>query len=176
MAYYHCTISDIRTLTTHAILGTVLKQLLLPKTSLLHALRSQIESAFLSDHHVPEKEELARLLWLVSKAFSQVYIIIDGLDECEKVVQQDILFAMDRVILLHPQTKVWVASREDSEIKKGLEKHPYIKISEAHIAVDIVNFVQAAVAAKLCSGDLQIRDADLEDEIVSTLVTKSHGM
>ena len=177
IAFYYCTFSDVVTLQTVSILGTILKQLLLPKSSLLDTLRSELSSAFQSGSGTPDRVELAILLNQVLKAYSEIYVIIDGVDECEKNVQNDILYAIEDMIELNQCTvKVWISSREDTDIMNGLRKYPSIHIAETKVTGDIENYVQTAVKSKLQSGELFIRDQTLEEEIISTLTTKSQGM
>ena len=177
VTFYYCTFSDVVTLQTVSILGTILKQLLLPKSSLLDTLHSELSSAFQSGSRTPDRVELAILLHSVLKAYSEIYVIIDGVDECEKNVQQDILYAIEDMIELNQCTvKVWISSREDTDIMNGLRKYPSIHIVETKVTGDIANYVQVAVKSKLQSGELFIRDQTLEKEIISTLTTKSQGM
>jgi hypothetical protein len=106
-----------------------------------------------------------------------VYIILDGLDECGKDVQQDILLAVNRLAHFHQTiVKVFVSTREDTQIANPLRGYPCVHMSEARLRGDIIQFVEETVKLKLHSGELLIRDPALEQEIISTLVTKSQGM
>lgn len=177
IAFHYCTFSEPITLQTVSILGTILKQLLLPKSSLLDTLYSELSFAFQINSQIPDAKDLAFALRSVLTSYSEVYIIIDGLDECEKDVQQDILYAIEKIIELDEYTiKVWISSREDTDIMNELKKYPSIHIAETKVAGDIANYVEVAVKAKLQSGELFIRDQNLEEEIISTLTTKSQGM
>ena len=177
IAFYYCAFSDIVTLQTVSILGTILKQLLLPKSSLLDTLNSALSSTFENVSRSPDRKELTKLLGSVLEAYSQVYVIIDGLDECEKNVQQDVLYAINEIVQIPEHTvKVWVSNREDAEIKNTLKAYSCLYISEANVTGDIANYVEASVKSRLSDGDLLIRDPGLENEIISTLTAKSQGM
>ena len=177
IAFYYCAFSDIVTLQTVSILGTILKQLLLPKSSLLDTLNSALSTTFENVSRSPDRKELTKLLGSVLEAYSQVYMIIDGLDECEKNVQQDVLYAISEIVQIPEHiVKVWVSNREDAEIRNTLKAYSCLYISEANVTGDIANYVEASVKSRLSDGDLLIRDPGLENEIISTLTAKSQGM
>ncbi len=176
-AYYYCDFSEKQTLETVSILGTLIKQLMLPKTSLLETTGAQILRTYSDGIRSPSREELIDLLCSILAAYSLVYVMLDGLDECERDVQQDILLALNRLAHFGQTTvKVFISSREDAQIANALRGYPFVQMSEAKLRDDIVQFVEETVKSKLYSGELLIRDPALEQEIISTLVTRSQGM
>ena len=126
---------------------------------------------------MPSREDLIKLLRSVLGLYSRTYIVIDGLDECGKDAQEDILFivktlaSFDRAIV-----KVVVFSRESAYLSIVLKQYPCSHTSEAALTRDIVSFVKKTVESKLEAGELVIRNPTLKEEIISELVTKAQGM
>lgn len=123
------------------------------------------------------REDLLDLVRSVLGLFSRIYIVIDGLDECGKDTQEDIMFivkilaSFDKAIL-----KVLVFSRENARLSTVLKQYPCVHTSEAALTGDILSYVQATVASKLEAGELVIHNPALKEEIISELVTKAQGM
>ena len=111
------------------------------------------------------------------EAFPGLYVIIDGLDECEKEARRDSI-ALIKALLVHDKAvvKTFVSCREDEHILRSLDIHPCIQLSETMMATDINAFITGTVRSKVKSGELRINNPALEDEVVTELVTKAHGM
>ncbi|SLM35735.1 P-loop containing nucleoside triphosphate hydrolase [Lasallia pustulata] len=174
ISYFYCEYSDSRTLETFNVFGSILKQLLSRKPMLPEQVATTIKQIYAEGMSMPSRDDLVKLLRSVLGLYSRTYIVIDGLDECGKDAQEDILFivktlaSFDRAIV-----KVVVFSRENAYLSTVLKHYPCLHTSEAALTRDIVSFVKKTVESKLEAGELVIRNPTLKEEIISELVTKA---
>ena len=139
---------------------------------------SLLREVYRSGTRVPDKDELVEIFCSIVTQYHQgVFLVIDGLDECGQEVQEEVLsvvtylMALDRGIV-----KVYVSSRSDTRISTTLSDYPQINIHESQLIGDITMFVEETVKSKIDKKDLVLRDPALQQEIVSELVAKAHGM
>ncbi|KAL9118912.1 MAG: hypothetical protein Q9187_004534 [Circinaria calcarea] len=178
VTFHYCDYSDKKTLETSTILGTVIKQLLSRRPTIPDAVGSLLREAYGFGTKVPDKDELVEILCsiLVSN-YQGAFLVIDGLDECGREVQGEVLsmvtylMASDRVAV-----KIYISSRKDTHISTTLGNYPQVNIHESQLTGDITIFVEETVNSKIDKGDLVLRDPALKQEIVSELVAKAHGM
>ena len=108
---------------------------------------------------------------------SDMHIILDGLDECEKDVQQTVTNTLHRLLRLeHPLVKVLVTCRDEGHLMTKFSNFGRLEISRHASAADIHSYISHAVASNLSSGDLTLRNPALGEEIVSKLLSKAQGM
>jgi hypothetical protein len=120
---------------------------------------------------------LATILLSVSKLLSQVYIVIDGLDECKLEERLDLLSNVQSLLNTHSALiKLCVASREETDIKISLRANFCINILEAKVTSDITSFVREVVMSKFQSRELRVGDPDLLKNIILALVNGARGM
>jgi hypothetical protein len=114
---------------------------------------------------------------------SQVYVVIDALDECPEQERGDILGFITGIVTAQIQchVKVFVTSRKEMDINKAFgDKHiPTIQIQSENVTADIETFAHSQVE-KLQAGKhgktLYIADDRLREKIIRTLATKAEGM
>lgn len=137
----------------------------------------QLRQSVIDEARVPGEALLQRSILSAIEAFPGLYVIIDGLDECEKEARRDAI-ALIEAILVHNKAavKTFVSCREDEHILRSLDVHPCIQLSEKMMATDINAYIAGAVRSKVKSGELRINSPALEGEIVAELVTKAQGM
>lgn len=174
--YFYCDYADHRTLDTCNILGSILLQLLRAKP-IPEPLMAMIRNSYEDGLRTPETKELIAIVCAAVKLFSQVFIIIDGLDECNKNVWQDVLVLIKALIQKRtPCVKVFVSCREEDQILQGLAQYSHIQISSEAVSRDISAFIQGTVRSLLDSGDLKIHNPTLEKDITHKLEAKAQGM
>ncbi|KAK7753946.1 hypothetical protein SLS62_004044 [Diatrype stigma] len=119
-------------------------------------------------------EALSLLLQLVS-AYRQTYIVLDGLDECDKDGRMRLLDAIDELVRRNPHSlKLFIASREDDDIKDRYSSSSNLRIAAHNNQEDIERFVVSKIEAhKRFSGSLS---SGVRGEILSTFARKSQGM
>src|ERR1700733_3071849 len=96
IAYYYCDFSDLKSLETRTILGTIVRELL-EGITISSDLEQQMDQFYRSDTRTIADGELVALLFAVVKHFSKLYVFIDGLDECRKEEQITILSIVNRL-------------------------------------------------------------------------------
>ena len=176
VVYYYCDYADSRTLQAKHLFGAIVKQLimqgLVPKE-----VECQLRQSVIDEARVPGEAFLQTSIMSAIEASPGLYVIIDGLDECEKEARRDAI-ALIEALLVHNKAavKTFVSCREEEHILRSLDVHPCIQLSETMMANDIDAFITGTVRSKVKSGELRISSPTLEQEIVTELVTKAHGM
>lgn len=106
-------------------------------------------------------------------------IIIDALDECDALHRYELLETLDVIIQQSSNiVKVFVSSREDSDIICKLENSPNLYIDAEDNKKDIENFIRVEVAEailkkRLLNGNVSVR---LRQLIVERLGKDAQGM
>ena len=158
------------------ILGTFIKQLLW-STLISDEIERKLRNICDDDFKRPEVADLIDVFFVAIKQFSTVYIVLDGIDECDKQVLQETLsminqFASSTTTVI----KMFISCRANQQVLHALGQHSLIELTPATLYNEIESFVNLAIREKLDSGDLKIRNPTLEQEIVHELVTKASGM
>ena len=137
----------------------------------------QLRQSVIDEARVPGEALLRRSILSAIEACPGLYVIIDGVDECEKEARRDAIVLIE-ALLVHKRAavKMFVSCREDEHLLRSLDVHPCIQLSETMMDNDINAFITGTVRSKVESGELRINNPALEDEIVAELVTKAHGM
>ena len=105
------------------------------------------------------------------------YIVIDGLDECEKQVRQEVLNILKRISALkNASIRKFVSCRDEDELLRSLQLYPRIQLTAEALGGDIKSFVEGSVRSRIETGQLKIQNPELEHYIVQELVKKAHGM
>jgi hypothetical protein len=124
-------------------------------------------------------DECLQLILELGKIYPSIIIVIDALDECCSHTRLDLLEVLDDIIQRSASlVKVFVTSREDSDIVCRLETSPnlYIKASDNH--KDIERFVPIEVDKSIKSRRLLRGNVsrELRELVVTTLIDGARGM
>ena len=176
MVYYYCDYAESRTLQAKHLFEAIMKQLIM-QCLVPAEVERQLRQSVIDEARIPGEALLQRSILSAIEAFPGLYVIIDGLDECEKEARRDAI-ALIEALLVYDKAAVrtFVSCREEEYILRSLDVHPCIQLSEITMATDINTFIAGTVRSKVESGQLRINYPALEDEIVAELVTKAHGM
>lgn len=140
-------------------------------------LEQQIEKHFRPPARVATGEELFSLLLEVVKSFSNIYILIDGLDECNNEDINKILPMLNQLLRsTRPLLKVALFSREETNIAKALKDYPRVRVSSDKISLDLSIFIRETVETKINRGKLCISEPLLKMEVINTLTNGAQGM
>ena len=176
VAYYYCDFADQRTLQTDRFFGTILKQLL-PKDRFPEEIEPQILQTYGHGQRTPETHEIGDLVCSLMQLHPVIYIVIDGLDECEKQARQEVLNILKRISALkNASVRTFVSCRDEDELLRSLQLYPRIQLTAEALGGDIKSFVEGSVRSRIESGQLKIQNPELEHHIVQELVKKAHGM
>ena len=176
VVYYYCDYVDQRTLQTNRIIGTLLRQFFvddhIPKE-----IEARIPLGYGEGGQTLEVNELIDLLCLALKLSGPTFIVLDGLDECDKEPRQQIITLLNRLSELDGLiAKPLILCRDEDQLLRSLQWIPQIRITPSALESDIESFVTGSVRTKLQSGELKIRNPSLENEIITELISKAHGM
>lgn len=174
--YYYCDFADQRTLHTDRILGTVLRQLL-PEDRFPEEIEPQILQTYGNGQRNPGMHEIGDLVCSLIQLHPVTYVVIDGLDECEKQARQESLNILKRISVLgSTSVRTFVTCRDEDELLRSLHHYPRIQLTAEALGGDIKSFVEGSVRSRIESGHLKIQNPELEHHIVQELIKKAHGM
>lgn len=174
--YYYCDYTDQRTLQINRILGTILKQLF-TAGRIPDEIALQVAQVFGDDSRSLIFKEMSSLVCSAINLNSAVTVILDGLDECEQEVKEQMIAFLE--CLTNPGStviKLFVSCREEDNILRSLTNFSRIHVTPAASEGDISSFISGSVRSRIAAGHLKVRNPKLEQEIVSGLVDKAKGM
>ena len=176
VVYYYCDFADQRTLQIDRILGTVLKQLL-PEDQFPKEIEPQVLKAYGHGQRTPGTQEIGDLFCSLLQLHPPAYVVLDGLDECERQPRQEVLNILKRVSALkNASVRTFISCRDEDELLRSLRLYPRIQLTAEALGGDIKFFVEGSVRSRIESGQLRIQIPELEYHIVRELVKKAHGM
>ncbi|THZ70115.1 hypothetical protein D6C85_06186 [Aureobasidium pullulans] len=115
----------------------------------------------------------------VAQSFQQIFVVIDGLDECPEEQRPAILdFIIDASGVTSSCTKVFVSSRREGDIYSHFSflKKPVIELEAGLITPDIMKFVREEVSRRRAVSELHIQEETLLEEVIQKLIEDSNGM
>ncbi|KAH9231747.1 hypothetical protein K456DRAFT_428414 [Colletotrichum gloeosporioides 23] len=113
----------------------------------------------------------------MAESFEQVYMVIDGLDECQDNTEE-VVDALCEIARSSDEISMALLSRNEDNIRVRLQ-HPEADFANEEIAAhkeDITEYVTSEVQQRIDSKRLRIQDLSLKGEIVDGLVDGANGM
>lgn len=169
LAYFYCDFRDPDYRTPEIVLQSLLDQLirqLTPDSATLSEI-IQWHPHTLSARALDTESVIKSIL----PEFREVFIVIDGLDECHEL---NVLLPVLEALGQH--LRLLVTSRDREDIARRLRPYPCVRISQTFTADDIRVFVSSEITERLQTQRLYVRDERLVDELYRTLVDRSEGM
>ncbi|KAI9857597.1 MAG: hypothetical protein M1813_008189 [Trichoglossum hirsutum] len=174
-AFHYCDYSDSITLESTSVLGTIARQLLEKSDDIPNEVEQRINLSYKDGTRTPSAGDLISILASSLATFSKVFIVVDGLDECQSSARRTILLALKQLMRLeHTIVKLYVTSRDEADIRASFTDHFSIQLMEDNIMPDISHYVSEAVLSRRQSR-LKCDDT-LAREIVVALVEGARGM
>lgn len=174
--FFFCDYKDSRTQTAENVLSVLASQLAIQKEEAygyleqyygeLHPSR-RLESR-------PDVSGLRKMITDMVKAFDQVYLILDGLDECGDNTDK----VIDGILsLLECSDNVSAAllSRDEYNIRDRLEED-FTGVEIAAHTEDITEYVTSEIEKRISNKSLRIDDLSLKGEILERLIDGAKGM
>ncbi|KAG9501580.1 hypothetical protein J7337_007271 [Fusarium musae] len=119
---------------------------------------------------------LIQILHRICACFTRVYIVVDGIDECDNRVEANVK-CLAELALSQGNNVINMAlfSRDESIMRTRLEKDfPHVEI-EAHTE-DLQLYVASELSERIASKRLRLRDPNLKDLVMTRLVREAKGM
>ncbi|OTA97061.1 hypothetical protein M434DRAFT_333222 [Hypoxylon sp. CO27-5] len=178
LAYFFCTYKDSKTHLPRSILSSLASQIAIQNEGAFQILQEYYEE-LRSHKHLPRDPSPGRLLEILARMssfFDQVFVVIDGLDECDTHIDEVVENLTELSTLRsHGIITTALLSRDELQIRLQLEtdfKHIDI---EAHTE-DIQLYVASELEKRTSSKKLRLRDLALKDQIMTQLVNGAKGM
>lgn len=174
--YFYCDYANPPTLQPVHIYRALLRQMFFNGVMTDAIVNSVVETLRVNTNGLGE-QKLINFISNAVQSYPGLYVIVDGLDECERDVQHAVTNTLGRWLAFgYPLIKVLFTCREEGHLLTRLSDFGRLQISYHASAADIKSYIAHAVASSLSSGDLTLHNPSLKEEIISTLVTKAHGM
>lgn len=121
----------------------------------------------------PSFNDLESLFRKCLKLFERVFIVLDGLDECEQKHRKTILDFVFDLGVRSEDVKIFVASRKEIDISHAFRRHKFLDVSSRNPLAqeDIARLVKHRVAT-----DLSHIDPEVQETVIRTVIEKSKGM
>lgn len=175
VSFFFPRFDETESLRAETILRSILRQALEPND-----LSRQIETALESmrQSSSTEFEEVLELLQMGIAPLRTFYIIIDGLDECERNDRRDILQVLSSLTSSGSKVKVFMASRENisREITKTFRSIEHISMGCSSAQSEIAAFVEDTIQERLETEDLVVGDPALINDVKQALIEGAEGM
>jgi ankyrin repeat domain-containing protein 50 len=113
--------------------------------------------------------------------FEEVFLVIDGLDECPREKRHLVLGFISAALAALPSAKIFVTSRREQDVVRAFTRltTPTIEVQAKSVAADILKYVEDETNRLRDGYDgkrLYIKSDILRQKIVETLTAKSEGM
>ena len=181
LAYFYCDRNQIDRQDPELLLRSLVRQLSVTQTEeMIQPLISQRyyqerKNGFATGE-LKFEESLALLAQLI-QSYPQVTLVIDALDECDKLTRVRLIDALDRLIEESSSLlKIFISSRPDGDIKDRFALGPNMEIRATDNRVDIIKFVNNKLEDSIPWTWKRQVSASLKVEIAEVLIDKSDGM
>jgi hypothetical protein len=121
----------------------------------------------------PSFNDLETLFLKCLKLFERVFIVLDGLDECEQKHRKTILNFVFDLGAQSEDVKIFVASRKQIDILHAFRRHKFLHVSSRDPLAqeDIAKLVKHRVATELSH-----INPEVQETVIQTVTEKSKGM
>lgn len=179
LAYFYCDYKDPMKQEPSVVLRTIVSQLSNQNVAVFQQVQNFYKDQYKDDRAAnltPPSLDLMRSNFgqFVQTSFRTVFIVIDAIDECHD--RECILKAITAIGDSVNHVKIVVTSREDPLINEEFREFPNLTMKAAHVSRDIESYVNATLSARIATRKLKVKDDELKQQILETLVLKAEGM
>ena len=173
-AYFYIRHDDKESHKPSSVLGSLISQLARHNREALADLMKLYTQHQTQGLVAPDEEDLKQKIHEISQHFTEVYIMIDGLDECGSPYDANRKRLVKAIAELHTikegSVRTLVFSRKESDIEKEFVRMQFHTVSIAATSDDLRLFANA------WSGELDVHSEGLKAEIIDVLVNQANGM
>ncbi|KAI8712007.1 NACHT domain-containing protein [Fusarium sp. LHS14.1] len=176
VAFFFCDYKQDATLKSVNIIGALASQLAIQRDDSFELLQEHYQELHPARglNKPADVDELARVTASMCNLFSQVIIVVDGLDECGDSVFEALETLCDLADFAST-TSMALLSRNEVEIRQALEGGFKEFIIEAR-EEDLKIYVRAEMERRIRTKQLDIQNKTIKDEIQIELVSRANGM
>ncbi|KAK4452241.1 ankyrin repeat-containing domain protein [Podospora aff. communis PSN243] len=168
VGYLYCNYKEAGHQTPEAMLGSLLRQVILHRGCLPKDLEDASTTA-----NPPDLEMLSRVLAQEAEGHSKIFFVIDALDECSDSNMERTTL-LGELEILPANFRILVTSRHTRTMAENLRHATHIDISAT--ADDVQRYVMTRVKKDLSAIPRLLSDKCLVEEIANAIVAKSEGM
>ncbi|KAF5004276.1 hypothetical protein FDECE_9232 [Fusarium decemcellulare] len=184
VSFFFSQFDNLPSLNSETIIRSVVQQLL--SSSLVDSL----DAAFARDLGASlrsakseyfSKDSLEKLYAVASVACTKWFIVLDGVDECERDEQTFLFQFFSRLLRNLPQSqtiKLLITGRITTidPVDQSFGTTWRLITGSAHTSADIVTYAEDVIGVKLSTQELVVRDPEVIKEILQTIAAKEEGM
>ncbi|RGP60303.1 hypothetical protein FLONG3_10911, partial [Fusarium longipes] len=176
VAFFFCDYKDENTHSPISILGAIVHQLALQHDDAFE----QLETYYQELHperaltQSPDIDELRATISRMCEKFNHVFIILDGIDECQDETES-VARTIEDLANCTDNTSIAIFSREEDEIQTALDDNFQNIIISARTE-DIKTYIRAEMTVRESLGRLVVKDATVKERIEDELVRRANGM
>jgi hypothetical protein len=174
VGFYYCSHRDEQSRQLFGVLKCLIGQLARQNGQCM----TMLEGKFGPQDHITNQawtrneDELELVLRKMIRQFNSVSILVDGVDEChEATTVTDALASLARET---PAIRILIFSRKEAVMEPFLES--FVQVSIAAESQDLRLYVPAQIEMRTRLRKLRIKDPDVKDKIIETLVNDADGM
>jgi len=163
LAFFYCDGNYAEKQDPRYIFGSLARQLLTPESQQFGHLKA------IRKRGSPPVDVVLATLEAITSSYTQVYIVLDGLDECLK---RDELLEMFSKLGTY-KFNIFVTSRPEKDIEKAFEGKPRLGFDQESVQYDIQTHI-----GWMLENNKKLKNikAELKETIKSRLAEKSAGM
>lgn len=176
VAFFFCDYKQEDTLKSVHIIGALASQLAIQKDDSFGLLQEHYQELHPARglNKPADVDELVRVTASMCNLFSQVIIVVDGLDECGDSMLEALETLCDLADLAST-TSMALVSRNEVEIRQALEGEFKEFLIEAR-EEDLKIYVRAEMERRIRTRQLDIQNKTIKSEIQTELVSRANGM
>ena len=169
VTFFFARFDDQQSLRAETVLRSIGRQVL-RRMNLTQSMQSLLQDIDL--------ESTLKLIQMQASTLRTLYIVIDGLDELEKLERDRLLKSLASLIAQGPNLKIFISGRDSlaAELTRKLPTHERIPMACDGAQLDITMFIKDTLQEKLTGGELIVRDQGLIAEINQALTDGADGM
>lgn len=174
--FFFCDYKDARTQTAENVLSALASQLAIQEEEAYGYLERYYRELHPSRglESRPDVSGLRNLIADMVKAFDQVYLIVDGLDECGDNTDK-VIDAILSLLECSENVSTALLSRDEYNIRDRLEED-FTGVEIAAHTDDITEYVTSEIEKRISNKSLRIDDLNLKGEILERLIDGAKGM
>jgi hypothetical protein len=178
VTYFYCDHAQPESLQASTILASFFKQLLIHLDRLKKPCPPEIQEELVQASKAGQRTLRPDILVGLITSFSEVFIFIDGIDECDQSDIKEILEFVQRLSTspsLRSSSKIFIASRKEVDVQRKIPSCISVTAGGSGHSEDIRRYIEKTVGDRTANSD-HINDAALVQYVKDKLIDGAQGM